>query len=104
MSLTVKGVQSYPNSGYVPPPSTNYSSNNNNYVDAYSSGSGKGGMDYDTSTYSPVNYNKREEVPMDLPEPPASYTDRINTVLRKYPKYSAGQAGLLLYLSLTMVF
>jgi len=96
-----KAVQSYPTSSSqypAPPPprsipepsytsASTYSRpeyGSTSYLDAKS----------DYEPYVPVSYGSKADLhqysPMESPAAPPTYEDRINTVLRKYPKYSSG--------------
>jgi len=97
-----KAVQSYPtvSSTYAPPARPEPTYTTNNYVPSNSLGYQK--TDYGSSTYldktsdyepyAPVSYGSKVDLnsPLESPSKVPNYEDRINTVLRKYPKYSSG--------------
>lgn len=99
-----KAVQSYPTAtpSYAPPPrpEPNYHSSNSGYSSSNNLAYPKadfGSTTYldtnpDYDAYAPVSYGSKVDLhsPMESPSKVPSYEDRINTVLRKYPKYSSG--------------
>jgi len=96
-----KAVQSYPTAAtnYAPPSRPEPSYNPTTYPSSNSLGYQK--SDYGSSSYldkteyepyAPVSYGSKVDLnsPVESPSKVPSYEDRINTVLRKYPKYSSG--------------
>ena len=97
-----KAVQSYPTSSstsqYAPPqprsiPEPSYSSTTTYSRPEYGSTSYLDSKS-DYEPYVPVSFGSKADVnqysPMESPAKAPIYEDRINTVLRKYPKYSSG--------------